>query len=399
VGIDPVGCESTFEYIKLLLRGNAVPEPRVYDPKFCECLERLVGMHGVSVFLAHRAIENGLFQYWPPAIAGRFREKMRAAAVREMGSRPALQEALAALQSAGIRAVLLKGTPLAYTHYPAPHLRERGDTDILVAEDDRLRAHDLLLELGYMSSVAWARHCGSYQLQYLAPKASVLAYDIDLHWRVNDRQVFADAIGFEELWGSAEPVSKLGPHAQAAKPVHALLVACVHRVHHMHVKYLVNNAAYWEANRLVWLYDIHALSSAFKEDEWEEFVALALDRGVGSVCDDGLCAAQAHLGTVVHPSVSEELLSRRDKELSRKLLAVVHSDSYRWVDFSAVENWDDRVRLLADWLWPTKEHMAQKFNVPVERVTVMYYLRRALLWGGRVLRERLSAAAVKRRRD
>jgi hypothetical protein len=398
VGIQLPGCESTFDYMRLMLSG-ARSELEVFGQEFCECLESLASVHGVSAFLVHRAIEMELVQDWPSSLVDRLHRKLRSAAVRELGARPELQELLAGFRSADIRAVLIKGAPLSYTHYPAPHLRERGDTDILVREGDRLRAHELLLELGYTSRAAWARHCGSYQLQYSAPLASVLAYDIDLHWRVNDRQVFADAVGFEELWGSAVPVPMLGLHAQAPKPVHALLIACVHRVHHLHVKYMVNGASYVEANRLIWLYDIHALCNRFVDEEWDEFVALALDRGVGSVCEDGLRAAHTYLGTLVDPSVYHILLSRRGKELSRKLLTTRGPESYRWVDLLALENWGDKMRLLTDWLWPTKDHMANKFNVPVERVNVLLYLRRAMIWGRRLFWNRLRQAVVKGRSE
>ncbi len=40
---------------------------------------------------------------------------------------------LAALAEAGVETLLLKGTPLAYTHYPEPALRTRCDTDVLIA--------------------------------------------------------------------------------------------------------------------------------------------------------------------------------------------------------------------------------------------------------------------------
>jgi len=43
---------------------------------------------------------------------------------------------VAALGAAGVRVVLFKGAALAYTHYPAPHLRVRADTDLLVTAED-----------------------------------------------------------------------------------------------------------------------------------------------------------------------------------------------------------------------------------------------------------------------
>ena len=60
-----------------------------------------------------------------------------------------LAEILSAFQSAGIEALVLKGTALAYLVYPMPGLRPMRDIDLLVSQAQARPAQALLAELGF----------------------------------------------------------------------------------------------------------------------------------------------------------------------------------------------------------------------------------------------------------
>lgn len=60
-----------------------------------------------------------------------------------------MRRVIAALAAGGVRAVILKGSALAYTHYPEPWCRTRADLDILVARGQRADAGRLLQGIGY----------------------------------------------------------------------------------------------------------------------------------------------------------------------------------------------------------------------------------------------------------
>ncbi len=60
-----------------------------------------------------------------------------------------LGDLLDAFAREGLPLILLKGAALAHLLYPSPFLRPLSDIDILVAEEDALRAQALLLRLGF----------------------------------------------------------------------------------------------------------------------------------------------------------------------------------------------------------------------------------------------------------
>src|SRR5262249_51587245 len=149
---------------------------------------------------------------------------------------------LASLREAGVTALVLKGGALAYTHYPAPHLRPRGDTDLLVTREDRARAQEALDDLGYRRQNSVSRDAVHTQWMFRRHEGR-LPHTIDLHWAISNRPLFARMLSFDELRRDARPIATLGADALAPAPVHALILACVHRVAH-----------HDDAPTLIWLY-------------------------------------------------------------------------------------------------------------------------------------------------
>ena len=69
----------------------------------------------------------------------------------------------AALNEVQVKPLVLKGGALAYTHYPNPALRPRGDTDLLVAPSARGRTEETLRRLGYTHGGGMSGNLVSYQ--------------------------------------------------------------------------------------------------------------------------------------------------------------------------------------------------------------------------------------------
>src|SRR5207248_2136819 len=63
-----------------------------------------------------------------------------------------LKPLVAALDAAGVAVLFIKGSHLAYSHYPRPDLRPRIDTDVLISADARARVDALLAGRGYTRS-------------------------------------------------------------------------------------------------------------------------------------------------------------------------------------------------------------------------------------------------------
>ncbi len=88
----------------------------------------------------------------------------------------ALQEIRKLLESAHIKHVVFKGCHIRELIYKDPALRVASDIDVLVSDDDRLKAMQILLEAGYKSALA-----PNISHEINLNKNNIA---IDLHWNI-----------------------------------------------------------------------------------------------------------------------------------------------------------------------------------------------------------------------
>ncbi|MGH9409298.1 MAG: nucleotidyltransferase family protein, partial [Vicinamibacterales bacterium] len=85
--------------------------------------------HRVLVLLGWRLRAAGTLAQWPSLFVETFQVAEHRAIAEDLLRQRELAQVLRAWHAAGVRALLFKGAAVAYTHYPAPHLRARADTD------------------------------------------------------------------------------------------------------------------------------------------------------------------------------------------------------------------------------------------------------------------------------
>ena len=238
---------------------------------------------------------------WAQASAGLQAELTRCAhqeVAVELARTVELRAVLAALAQASLPVLLLKGTALAHTLYPQPHLRSRCDTDLLVpSREDAERAWQVFQTLGYVRPATvvgdWANsELGCYKT------SRGLTHALDVHWRWSNRTLFSTRVAFAELAAAAVPIPALGPHARGLGPVHALLLACIHRM---------ANMLAGKENRLIWLYDIHRLTQDLTDQQWQQIVILAEERALCGPCFDGLDSARLWFRTTLPDGILSQL--------------------------------------------------------------------------------------------
>jgi hypothetical protein len=242
------------ELLLRVLRGEAAPWPTSADTGFGERFLAACAAEDLIPLVRHRLESIPGASAWPVALRETLHRAARMRAAADMLLERELIAALAALAEAGIGSLLLKGAALAYTHYAEPHLRTRCDTDVLIRPADRIGARQALERLGYERRNEIDGTLVSYQ-ECHTKRDGAVRHVIDLHWQVNNRQVFAQALRFDEVRARSVPVPPLGPAARALCPTDALLLACMHRAAHL-------GASGTEGDRLLWLYDIHLLATA-----------------------------------------------------------------------------------------------------------------------------------------
>lgn len=365
------------EFVIAILRGEPAPWRSSSSKTFADRLYETSSMHGVRSLFYHLLKGTPEWKDWPDDLRREFAHDAQVQAAAELIHKQELLPALEALSQAHVQPLLMKGTPLAYTLYPVASVRSRGDTDILVRERDRDTVAQVLKRLGYEHQQVAGGELASYQLSYTKQDRLGVWHSLDVHWKISNSQVFAQALGYEEADAEAVPVSALGEHARTLCPAHALLLALMHRVTHMHVPYYVGERVYYEGNRLVWLYDIHLLAGALTQAEWNYFAELARKKLLRAVCLDGLKATHKALRTKFPRDVIERLAAPGERELSAEYLK-----RGRWrqliTEFRALPDWKQRLQLFREHSLPPAEYMLVKYETENRTLLPWLYLRRAL---------------------
>jgi hypothetical protein len=298
----------------------------------------------------HRLSRSAWRDDWPASLCDALSETARVQTGAELLRGRETRAVLDALSSAGVRSILIKGTPLAYTVYEAPVLRPRDDTDLLVAETDVAAARQVMTSLGYATTV----HCSDLFSQFEVQKLDRfgVCHAFDVHWKISTQPVFADVLTYREMLPHAVPVPALGAAAIAPSHVDALLFACIHPVMH-----------HQNAERFLWTYDTHLLASRLTPGGFDDFARRATRKRVAAVCAHELRLAQTLFGTAVPPDVIGALSSAAD-EPSAEYLA----SQRRWHDELAsslrgLPRFADRVKLMRHVLLPSPGYMLGAYGL------------------------------------
>lgn len=364
-----------------VLRGAATSWPASWGADFQARFLQQTRHHGVQPLLAAELRSSSADHEWPLEV--------RRALDREAAAQSALEllrcrestRVMRALNDAGVVPLLMKGAPLAYGYYRSPELRPRADTDVLIRPPDRVAAERVLGGLGYTRVNATSGTLVSYELAMAMVDRFDVPHVIDVHWRVNNRQVFADALSYDEC--RAESVEIASLEAPALGPVHALLLACMHRVTHFTVPYQTDDASH-VGDRLIWLYDIHLVASGLSQPALRRFAMLARDRGLSRVCLDGLRRAQRCFDTPIAREALDALSAPGPPEPSARYLDAGPLETMV-SDIRSLPGWRDRLRLAREHLLPPADYVLKKYGRSSRLWLPALYMYRAVTGGWRLL--------------
>ncbi len=338
--------------------------------------------HGVQPLLHGRLGSTP----WPSEVRGPLRKAARSFAIWELSHRQVVQDALAALAEIGAEPILIKGTALAHGLYPKPELRVRADTDLIVPPHARKDAEAVLAAAGFSRAMGVSGDVIAYQASYRRQTAQAGIHSLDLHWRINNSELLSGLFSHEELGRHSVPLPTLGPHARTVSPVHALLLACMHRGAHKQIPYRVEGVTRCGGDRLIWLYDIHLLSESLAPEEWGAFLQGTKDKGLAATCLEGIARATDCFDTKVPAFVLNALRSAgaeappaRYMDGSRMLR--------QWMDFRAIGTPARQLQFVRELMFPPEPYMRHKYAATQATWLPWLYLRRTI--GG--LRKALRA--------
>jgi Uncharacterised nucleotidyltransferase len=285
-----------------------------------------------------------------------------------------LAEVLSALAARGVEALILKGTALAYDLYPAPELRPRSDTDLLIARDDLPALRTTMHALGFEELPSSGDEHGLRQAVFT--RAPGMVYDV--HWAATNVPAFDAVLRFEELLLRAIALPKLGPHARGLSHVDALLMACIHRVAHHH-----------DSERLIWLVDIDLLRERMSRQEQERFWQLAAQGRVVGVCSRSIAVADAWLSRTPH-DLAGQWLSAEELSRDEPTAAFLDRDiTHGGVLASSLRAlpWRARIERLWQVAFPPRAFMRQQFGAHHALTLPWWYFYRGVRGVARLFRK------------
>ena len=364
-------------------------EPALWPPDWTrfdeDALVQAAELHGVAPLVAFRLdartrrngnnspAETG----WPARVVNALHEHAAQTAVLHALRMRELVAVLECLAARNVRPVLTKGVVLAHTHYPQPPLRPSFDIDLYVAEDDIGVVARVFEDRGYRRSRQVAGRMVMPQFDYEKKCEHGAWHMYDVHFRPVNPHVFAEALTFKEVSAEAVNVSPLGPLARGTSAKHAVLLACLHRVAH-----------HPREDRLIWLYDLHLLAERLGEQEWRQLTRLADDKNVSGVVGAGLATARHVFRTKLPDGLTEALEqhSLEAAEPSRVFIAGPNKIGVLLSDLSVVPRWRDRVRLLAQHVFPSSTYMMRRYDAHSRAVLPALYTHRLVTGAWRWLR-------------
>jgi hypothetical protein len=340
-----------------ILRGERTPWPAAKGAAHVDTFVQQSDYHGVSALLNEKLYQA---QGWPAKVRRAIHHRAIIRAMWELRHKHLLTQLHATLAEAGVQPLLLKGTALAYSLYPKPMLRGRGDTDIIIPPSERRHVHDVLTRLGFELRLSVSGEFVSYQAKYVFAAADKSRHNVDLHWRINNSELLSHLFSFDELREHAIPLPKLCRDALGLSPVHALLLACMHRATHKQNPYYANGVAYYSADRIIWLYDIHLLAKSLSSTQWHDVTRLAGSKGLCATCLDGIESARKRFYTTCPDFVLADLARSGVEELPTTYLNASNLRQ-QWIDFCVLEGLSSQLRLLQEHVFPSAAYMRKKY--------------------------------------
>jgi hypothetical protein len=374
-----------YQWLARALTGRDAPAPRS-DAEWQGILE-CAGLNGVSALLHYTLVNAAITanragdafdleldlsspgpqRAGPAELMETLRPHTIQLAALELGQTHELKTILQTWAQNAIHPILLKGTPLAYSLYAEPWLRERCDTDVLFSSrDDAKKAHALLEDMGYQNPNAVSGDYISHQFMSYRQGAGGFPHTLDMHWRINNAWAFANAVTFSELEASAISVPSLSPEARTLSHPYALLLACMHRAAHV---------AEGNANRMLWLFDMHLLAAAMGAEEWNEFEKMALEKGLGEICRDALAVTECTLGLAAPGSLLARL-ANANTNVAYQPQSAGSRWKIQWMNFRSIEGFSGKANWLKEQLFPSAEYMYGKYGKRSPVTLPWLYVRR-----------------------
>lgn len=371
--------------LSAILHSDLLP---IWPDQWHDCSESVIariGLHGIAPFLSSSfATCDPVDAGWPAAVIHAIRKETALATFWETSHRETIALLIKGFAAAGIPFVITKGTALAYSVYPRPAMRRRGDSDLLILSGDRRRARHVLKACGF-SRDADPR---ALQEDWHFDSPLGIRHTVDVHWRLNASPTIAALLEQGSCFAEHIDLPQIASGAKGMGAVGNLILTCVNRHSHGIIGYYVANTKRFETGRLIWAVDLFLLTRSFGAAEWDTLVAQARHTGTASIVLSGLRFCEARLGAVVPQSVIGALEHVPQGADVAGYFATVSGARRLQSDMAASPRLRDKARLLVRVLLPGKAFLRERFPDAQGWPQSALYLRRLIEGAAKLARSR-----------
>ena len=259
-------------------------------------------------FLLNSALRHGMMPlvYWhlkslgaeamPEVMLDRFRDHFHQNLGHNLQLTAELFQLINLFKAQGIPVITFKGPALAASVYGNLALRQFGDLDILVHEQDVPRAKQVLIAAGYLPKY----HLTPVQERHLMRIASEYPFtredsdiEVELHWALMPTS-FYFPMHSNYLWDHLESIPLAGNTVQTLATEDLLIYLCVHGFAHQ-----------WE--RLEWICCIAELLRSKPDLNWKRIMSKAARLTVQPMLLTGLFLAHDLLGAPLPSNLVRKL--------------------------------------------------------------------------------------------
>lgn len=330
--------------VKADKRENMVGDVANLDP--AELLSKL-DYHGITLLADY-------FKKLPVQLNSGIAQRKAMMAATDALKHRALEELFTAFKHAELGpAVLFKGSALAHTVYPKPWLRPRSDSDIIVEPNQRKLFHEVFTQLGYQRQFAIEGDYVSYQSTYSKALAGQSAMNIDLHWRINNRQILARAFTATELFENGASLGHVISNAHIPSPEDSIIIASLHRLGH-----------HQNEERLTWLYDIHLLVESLTPHHWQKMLSKTASKQLSAITLDALKNCHLLFNTDI-PSEHLDALSAQSQSPEPSQI-FLQRDLSEWRyflnDLNAMPNFSEKLGFIRETILPNSSYIREQMG-------------------------------------
>ena len=324
-----------------------------------ETFNHFCQLHGTAALVASK-YKQGLLPGLTNAEAACLLESLDLCHLFEILHREQVQRILNRMEKEGVPVIVIKGTALAHTVYDNPDLRSRSDTDLLVSEFDRERAEKILINLGFSATPSSSGRLLFHQRCYVLTDKMGQLHQIDLHWRISNRQLFAHLFDWQELISHAYRPPSFPAPGWVLDNVHTILLLILHRVGHLYANALSDHPNK-SRDRIIWLYDIYLLAQRLDPADWSMLADLASQKEVSVLVQQTLHSVGESFPFDAPATFLRRLSLGKTSQAARLLLHPSPIQRLR-SDFLALDSLRDKLTLVSEILFPGPDYMLERYD-------------------------------------